>query len=613
MHPYEFVYIEYDERPDLRDLYKRYRRSDETNGPQMDERSIFRGVDRLKLIHSIIISNDKKCAKIDIYKLLEEDCILAYFPLHDIRELGELEKKWLLLFQLPGNQDVDSVKNYFGEKIGMYFLWVGHYTSWLSFAALFGFAVWLNVIIETDSSNPQSRPYFAAFICIWSSFYLEYWKRKEKTYAMKWGMVGFEDDEQVRPQFKGTKTISPIDGSPILFFPTYQKGRRVAMTTSVTCGSLIVIIGAVAIIFLLKAIMSLNKNFQVSGIQLGNIISGVMNALQILFFNSVYGDMALKLNHYENHRTDTEFEDALIAKTFAFQFVNSFTSMFYIAFMKPYATTTSDSCIGSCMIELQTAVGAVFLTLLTIGNIVEIGIPTLKTWFQEQFLLRDVASSKNKKSGSLIDSYDTDMSEVEAVFLLPEYHVMLGPFDDYAELVIQLGFTTMFVAAFPLALVLSFVNNYVEIRVDGWKLCEMCRRPEPRSCEDIGTWYSILEAISIISVFTNSAIVAYTGGALDNYTWITRAWIFFSMSFGIMLAKGFVAYLIPDISNDVMIQIKRQELIRDTVVDLIDFYNDYDSCGDDDEDGSSTEKKKRKKRVSVPPTFMVQSFDEDPL
>ena len=102
------------------------------------------------------------------------------------------------------------------------------------------------------------------------------------------------------------------------------------------------------------------------------------------------------------------------------------------------------------MIELQTAVGAVFLTLLTIGNIVEIGIPTLKTWFQEQFLLRDVASSKNKKSGSLIDSYDTDMSEVwieQEVFLrhddrqlgarLPlelAIDVLVGPFAHTAAL-----------------------------------------------------------------------------------------------------------------------------------------------------------------------------------
>lgn len=41
-------------------------------------------------------------------------------------------------------------------------------------------------------------PYFATFIAIWSTFFLEYWKRKEKTTAMKWGMVGFEEEEQAR-------------------------------------------------------------------------------------------------------------------------------------------------------------------------------------------------------------------------------------------------------------------------------------------------------------------------------------------------------------------------------------------------------------------------------
>lgn len=36
----------------------------------------------------------------------------------------------------------------------------------------------------------------------------------------------------------------------------------------------------------------------------------------------------------ENHRTQTKFDDALIFKLFAFQFVNSYASCYYIAFFR---------------------------------------------------------------------------------------------------------------------------------------------------------------------------------------------------------------------------------------------------------------------------------------
>jgi hypothetical protein len=46
--------------------------------------------------------------------------------------------------------------------------------------------------------------------------------------------------------------------------------------------------------------------------------------------------------------------------------------------------------------------------------------------------------------------------------------------------------------------------------VDAWKLCQLMRRAEPRSAEDIGTWQSILEITSIFAIFINSALVAFT-------------------------------------------------------------------------------------------------------
>jgi anoctamin-10/anoctamin-7 len=91
------------------------------------------------------------------------------------------------------------------------------------------------------------------------------------------------------------------------------------------------------------------------------------------------------------------------------------------------------------------------------------------------------------------------------------YDVLMGTFKDYGEMVIQFGYCTLFVAAFPLAPALAFVNNAIEIRVDGWKLCQVHRRPYAVGAEDIGTWYTFLEIMSTIAVISNMALFVFTG------------------------------------------------------------------------------------------------------
>ena len=48
-----------------------------------------------------------------------------------------------------------------------------------------------------------------------------------------------------------------------------------------------------------------------------------------------------------------------------------------------------------------------------------------------------------------------------------------GLFQEYLEMVLQFGFITIFVAAFPLAPLFALLNNWVEIRLDAQKfVCE---------------------------------------------------------------------------------------------------------------------------------------------
>lgn len=54
----------------------------------------------------------------------------------------------------------------------------------------------------------------------------------------------------------------------------------------------------------------------------------------ISFVSSIYAHSHFPNIHTENHRTESSFMDSLIFKIFPFQFVNSYTSLFYIAFFK---------------------------------------------------------------------------------------------------------------------------------------------------------------------------------------------------------------------------------------------------------------------------------------
>jgi hypothetical protein len=63
--------------------------------------------------------------------------------------------------------------------------------------------------------------------------------------------------------------------------------------------------------------------------------------------------------------------------------------------------------------------------------------------------------------------------------------VMLGPFVDYADAAIQYGFATMFIVAYPLATVLSFVNNYIRTLPPTHTLLADSLRRAPSRCLEV--------------------------------------------------------------------------------------------------------------------------------
>ena len=64
-------------------------------------------------------------------------------------------------------------------------------------------------------------------------------------------------------------------------------------------------------------------------------------------------------------------------------------------------------------------------------------------------------------------------------------------YDDFMEIWLQFGHVFLFSSVYPLAGFFALLNNFMELRMDAYKLCKLMRKPTPRGVRDIGAWYMV--------------------------------------------------------------------------------------------------------------------------
>ena len=131
-------------------------------------------------------------------------------------------------------------------------------------------------------------------------------------------------------------------------------------------GILALVICIYILLFLAKISLRTYSDAYVGGFEIGGLAIPIIQAILMLIFEGVFRPVAVHLNNYENHRIDTLYEKALITKVMIFRFVNNFTPLFYIAFVKPWIQDFDQCTSNDCLKELQISLGAIFFTRLII-------------------------------------------------------------------------------------------------------------------------------------------------------------------------------------------------------------------------------------------------------
>jgi len=293
----------------------------------------FHHVNRLKLTESIIKAEDiLGGAELQLRRQIRNprDPLAAYFPLQHNPQLKILKKKALRLTAV-WNPPTHELAAYYGEQITLYFIFLSTYFRWLVLASLVG-AIFVAYQISINGFDGPALPVFGIFMICWSTVFLEALKRRMAEFRVEFGMTNFLETETVRAEFSGDWVLSPITGKLEEVFPFWQAVKRKFISILCVVMYIACALGAVVAIFVLRATL------QHTDLALGSIlaIAGVVNGVQIQVFNFVYARISVALNDWENHRTDSEYENFLIGKSFGFKVINTFVTFIYIGFFKRF-------------------------------------------------------------------------------------------------------------------------------------------------------------------------------------------------------------------------------------------------------------------------------------
>ncbi|XP_063800404.1 anoctamin-3 isoform X2 [Pseudophryne corroboree] len=550
--------------------------------------TFFSNSTRSRIVHNILqrTKYEDGKSKMGINRLLGNGTYEAAFPPHEgshksrhpIKTHGAqnhrhlLYERWARWGMWYKYQPLDLIRRYFGEKIGLYFAWLGWYTGMLIPAALVGLFVFLYGLFTMDSSQVSKEiceandtimcpmceknctlqrlnescvyakvthlfdnggtVFFAIFMAIWATVFLEFWKRRRAVLTYDWDLIDWEDEEEeLRPQFEAKysklERVNPITGKPEPFQPFSDKLSRLMVSVSGIFFMISLVLTAVFAVVVYRLVAmeqfaSLNWHFIKKYWQFATSGTGVcINFMIIMSLNVVYEKVAYWLTNLEHPRTDSEWENSFALKMFLFQFVNLNSSIFYIAFFlgrfagrpgkynRLFQRWRLEECHPSgCLIDLCLQMGVIMVLKQMWNNFMELGYPLLQNWWSRR---------KIKKGGQSVESKIT-IPQWEKDWNLQPMNAH-GLMEEYLEMVIQFGFTTIFVAAFPLAPLLALLNNIIEIRLDAYKFVTQWRRPMPARATDIGIWYGILEGIGVVAVITNAFVIAITSDYIPRFVY----------------------------------------------------------------------------------------------
>uniref|UniRef100_A0A6P4DYZ7 Anoctamin n=1 Tax=Drosophila rhopaloa TaxID=1041015 RepID=A0A6P4DYZ7_DRORH len=190
-------------------------------------------------------------------------------------------------------QPLCLVRKYFGDKIALYFCWLGFYTEMLVYPSVVGTLCFIYGLatLESEDNTPSkeicneygtgnitlcplcdracsyqrlsesclfsrltylfdnpSTVFFAIFMSFWATTFLELWKRKQSVLVWEWDLHNVDMDEENRPEFETNATtyrMNPVTREKEPYMSTWNRSIRFVITGSAVLFMISVVLSAV--------------------------------------------------------------------------------------------------------------------------------------------------------------------------------------------------------------------------------------------------------------------------------------------------------------------------------------------------------------------------------
>lgn len=148
--------------------------------------------DKLRLVHAYVSSSPADGGLGISPDSPEWDLIESTFPLHN----RDFNDQWVRAWTLRNIASVqlERIREQFGDSLALYFAFLASYTKSLVVPAILG--------LLARFLLPAYSPIYSLLLCLWSIFFVEWWRVYERKLSLRFGTRGSFKVEKRRAQYK---------------------------------------------------------------------------------------------------------------------------------------------------------------------------------------------------------------------------------------------------------------------------------------------------------------------------------------------------------------------------------------------------------------------------